>query len=299
MKICKNRLTFIRFDNIMKLQKIKRGFIMKKLFTMMISAVMLLASVFSLTACGGNTVKVGSQSGTTGAMYASALKGVELLNYDTFALAAQDLKNGKVEYVIVDGATGKSLQADIEGLKIIDVELSSEYYGIAVDKAQPELLTQINAVLAEKADDVNAIVEKYMNNDTANFVPVTSALKDETKAATQLVVATNAEFPPFESISGDKYIGIDMEIAYMIAQELDMELVIDNMSFDAVVTSIGTHGVDIGMSGLTITAERKQTVNFATPYYIESQYILTLASNTSLDNCMTVIDVLNVLTANK
>jgi ABC-type amino acid transport substrate-binding protein len=53
------------------------------------------------------------------------------------------------------------------------------------------------------------------------------------------------------------------------------------------------------MSGLTITAERKKSVNFANPYYIESQYVLTLESNVKLDDCMTVIDVLNVLTANK
>ena len=57
-----------------------------------------------------------------------------------------------------------------------------------------------------------------------------SAVKDEAKASTQLVVATNAEFPPFESISGDKYVGIDIEIAKIIADELGMELVIDNMS---------------------------------------------------------------------
>ena len=71
------------------------------------------------------------------------------------------------------------------------------------------------------------------------------------------------------------------------------------MDFDAVVTSIGDNGIDIGMSGLTITAERKKSVNFSNTYYIESQYVLTLESNTALDDCLTIMDVLNVLTANK
>ena len=112
-------------------------------------------------------------------------------------------------------------------------------------------------------------------------------------------MATNAEFPPFESVSGDKYIGIDVEIAKLIADELGMELVIKDMLFDAVVTSVGNNGIDIGMSGLTITAERKKTVNFTDTYYIESQYVLTLETNTKLDDCMTIMDVLSVLTANK
>lgn len=271
---------------------------MKKILSLILTALLAVGCCLGLTACG-NTTKIGSQSGTTGSMYASCLKGVELLNYDTFALAAQDLKNGKVEYVIVDGATGKSLQKDIQGLKIIDIELSSEYYGIAVDKAQPELLENINEILESKKAEIDAIIDKYMNNEEEKFVAVESAVKDENKADTQLVVATNAEFPPFEEIYGDKYVGIDIEIAKIIADELGMELVIENMLFDAVVTSVGTHAIDIGMSGLTITAERKKTVNFANPYYIESQYVLTLESNIKLDDCMTVIDVLNVLTANK
>ena len=272
---------------------------MKKLLALMLTVILALGTAMGLTACGGETVKLGSQSGTTGFMYAECLKGCEVAAYDTFALAAQDLKNGKIEYVIVDGATANSLQKDIEGLKVINVELSSEYYGIAVDKNQPELLEDINEILANKAIEIAMIINKYMNNLEDQFVAIESAKKDETKADQQLVVATNAEFPPFESISGDKYVGIDLEIAKIIADELGLELVIDNMQFDSVVTSIGTHAVDIGMSGLTITAERKKTVNFANPYYVESQYILTLESNTKLDGCMTVIDVLNVLTANK
>ena len=85
----------------------------------------------------------------------------------------------------------------------------------------------------------------------------------------------------------------------LIAQELNLELVIKDMLFDAVVTSVGNNGIDIGMSGLTITAERKKTVNFTSAYYVESQYVLTVASNTKLDDCMTIMDVLSVLTANK
>lgn len=271
---------------------------MKKILTLVLSALMAVGCLFGLTACG-KTTKIGSQSGTTGLMYAECLKGCEVAPYDTFALAAQDLKNGRVEYVIIDGATGNSLVKEIEGLKMINVELSSENYAIAVDTKQETLLNQINTVLAIKQLEVAAILYKYMNNLEDMYVPVASAEQNLDAPDTQLVVATNAEFPPFESVLGDKYVGIDIEIAKLIADELGMELVIKDMLFDSVVTSVGLNGIDIGMSGLTVTAERKKSVNFSNTYYVESQYVLTLESNTKLDDCLTVIDVLNVLTANK
>ena len=272
---------------------------MKKILTLVLSGLMAIGCLFGLTACGKSTM-IGSQSGTTGLMYAECLKGCKVLPYDTFSLAAQDLKNGRVEYVIVDGATGESLVKDIEGLKLIkQVPLSSEYYGIAVDKAQETLLASINGVLTSKAAEIDAIIQKYLNGEESKYVKVEAGELDLNNQAGQLVVATNAEFPPFEEVAGDKYVGIDIEIAKLIADELGLQLVIKDMLFDAVVTSIGNNGIDIGMSGLTITAERKKTVNFTNPYYIESQYVLTLKDNVKLDDCMTIMDILSVLTANK
>lgn len=273
---------------------------MKKLLTLLLTFMMTIGCVFGLTACGAGGVNIGGQSGTTGLMYAECLKGCNVSPYDTFALAAQDLKNGKVDYVIVDGATGESLVKDIDGLKLIkEVPLSSEYYGIAVDKSQATLLADINGVLESKATEINAIIQKYLNGETEKYATYESPEIDLDNQAGQLVMATNAEFPPFEYLAGNKYTGIDVEIAMLIAQELNLELVIKDMLFDAVVTSVGNNGIDIGMSGLTITAERKKTVNFTNSYYIESQYVLTVASNTKLDDCMTIMDVLSVLTANK
>jgi polar amino acid transport system substrate-binding protein len=129
----------------------------------------------------------------------------------------------------------------------------------------------------------------------ATYEGVTSATKNVDNAAGQLVVATNAEFAPWEYKSGEEYFGIDMEIAKLIADELDMELVIEDMDFDNVVGSVGKQGIDIAMSGITITAERLDVVNFSAPYYTESIVVLCKADDTSLASCGTVIDLLTVL----
>ena len=51
----------------------------------------------------------------------------------------------------------------------------------------------------------------------------------------KLVMATNAAFPPYESVEGDKIVGIDPEIAQLIADDLGMELVIEDMAFDSII----------------------------------------------------------------
>ena len=273
---------------------------MKKIFTLVLSVIMTILGVFALTGCAEDkSIKIGAQEGTTSLMYAECLKGTSVSSYTTFPLAAQAMKNGNVNYVICDKATATSIVNTIDGLKFIDIALSTEFYAIAMDKNQPLLGASINAVLADKATEIQAIIDKYMAGDTDNYVGVAKGTKDSSRPDQQLVVATNAEFAPWEYVDGEKYYGIDMEIAALIAEELGMELVIDDMAFESVVSSVGNHGVDIAMSGITITNERKDIVNFSTSYYTESIVVVCKEEDNSFASAGTVVDVLGILCANK
>jgi len=90
----------------------------------------------------------------------------------------------------------------------------------------------------------------------------------------KLVMVTNAEFPPYEYISGQKIVGIDPEIIRIIADKLGYELEIQNMNFDSVIAAVQSGKADIAASGLTITEERKKQVNFTVPYVIARQLVL-------------------------
>lgn len=177
--------------------------------------------------------------------------------------------------------------------KVIDVELTSEEYAFGVDKNQPELLEQANQFIADiQADGTfEEICDRYFGDGEP--VAVESAEEDASKD--QLVVATNAEFAPFEYMEGDKYYGIDMEIAKAFADSLGKELVIVNMSFDAVCLSVGQSKCDIAMAGLTITEDRKEAVNFTDSYYNAAQKIVVKSDNTEFDECKTADDVAAIL----
>jgi polar amino acid transport system substrate-binding protein len=180
---------------------------------------------------------------------------------------------------------------DKESVKVIDIKLTEEDYAFAVNKADSELLAQINAILDKIMSDgtMDAIMEKYFAGDPNAVEGIVSATPDASK--NQLIVATNAEFPPFEFKIGNKFAGIDMEIAKIIADELGKELVIDDMEFGAVINSVNAGICDVGMAGLTVTDERKQSVNFSASYFMASQMIITKAGDTTFNECTTAAEV--------
>ncbi len=281
---------------------------MKKIISLMLAVLMLVGCATVFTSCSNKkTVKIGVQGGTTGECF---LKGdadwgfegydnIDVESYTTGALAVKDLIAGKVDYVVIDVAVAKSLVAGNKGIKLIDYALTREDFGIGVDKAQMDLLNSINTILAEKADEIAAIYAKYANVDDSNSAEwtgttVTSAEYDASR--NQLVVATSTGFAPYEFKVGDAFAGIDMELAQMIATELDMELVIVDMDFDAVVSSIGSNGIDIAISGLTINPARRKVVNFTNPYERGSyQVIIALEDDDTFDDCKSTKDVLAIL----
>ena len=76
-----------------------------------------------------------------------------------------------------------------------------------------------------------------------------------------------------------------------------MELVIKDMAFEAVVTAVGSNGIDVGIAALSVTASRKALVNFSAGYFTEYQVVVCLEENTALDDAGTVVDILSVLCA--
>ena len=182
-----------------------------------------------------------------------------------------------------DSKTNNESTTSAAKVKVVDIELSSEEYAFGVDKKQPELKEKCNELLKEMKS--NGELDEISNYYFGNGEPqgVTSAKQDKSKD--QLVVATNAEFAPFEYKEGDKFYGIDMEIAKLLADKLGKELVIVDMAFDAVLLSVQQQKADIGMAGLTVNPSRAKQVDFSDSYYSASQKVICKADDTTFDNC--------------
>ena len=94
------------------------------------------------------------------------------------------------------------------------------------------------------------------------------------KKQDKLVMATNAAFPPYEYVEGEDFKGIDVEIAGEIAKKLGMELEIQDVEFDSIIAGVQGGKFDMGMAGMTVTDERKESVNFSDSYATAIQVII-------------------------
>ena len=95
-----------------------------------------------------------------------------------------------------------------------------------------------------------------------------------------LTVGTNAEFPPFEYVNDSGAPdGFDIALINAIGEKMGVKVEVENMDFDALVASIGSK-IDVAIAGMTVTEERKQTVDFSDPYYEAVQYVIVKKDST-------------------
>ena len=102
----------------------------------------------------------------------------------------------------------------------------------------------------------------------------TENTEDTAAEGNVLVMATNAEFPPYEYHEGDEIVGIDAEIAAAIAEKLGMELQIEDMAFDSLIPAIQSGKADMVLAGMTVTEDRLENVNFSDSYATGVQVVI-------------------------
>ncbi len=105
-----------------------------------------------------------------------------------------------------------------------------------------------------------------------------------------LVMGTNPTFPPFEytgGTTGTDIIGFDIELAKIIAKNYGKTLKIEDMDFDALIPALESGKIDMVISGMTITEDRRKNVDFSNPYYEASQVVLIRADDNTFDSIST------------
>ena len=95
-----------------------------------------------------------------------------------------------------------------------------------------------------------------------------------------LTMATNAQFPPYEYYDGKDIIGIDADIAKAIADKMGLELKIEDMEFDSIITAVSTGKADLGLAGMTVDPDRQKNVDFSDPYATGVQVIIVKEDST-------------------
>lgn len=98
-----------------------------------------------------------------------------------------------------------------------------------------------------------------------------------------ITMATDAAWAPYEYVGENgQPDGCDIELAKEIAKGLGVELKIINAAFDTLPTYVESGEADMILAAMTITEERKQTMDFSNPYTVAQQYIIVAKDNSSV-----------------
>lgn len=231
--------------------------------------------------------KVGVQIGNTADIYTTDFgrdtAKIQVERYSKLADAIQALKQGKIEAILCDNQPAIAFVKKNPSLDILEEVFVEETYAGVIAKKNTSLLDSVN--LAFEQLKVSGIYDSIINtyiNETSNFHYI-----PKTKNAPKLVLATNAQFPPYEFHTANGIEGIDIEIAYFIADFLGRELEIQDMEFDAIINAVNSGKADIGLAGFTITEERKQSINFTTPY-ANSKIVIVVRKNSSSEQSLSI-----------
>lgn len=257
---------------------------MKKVIVMALAGIM----TVSMFGCGVSSKKVevtsaadlaeltvGVQTGTTGDSYATdeVKDDSQMKRYNKGADAIQALKTGKIDCVVIDSLPAEKF-VEANDLKIIENIWEPEEYAMCLKKGNTELLDQMNAALAELKEDgtLDKIMGNYIGDDAGSY-------QYETPEGTEypngkLVMATNAEFAPWEYKEGDDIVGIDPDIVKAMCDKMGYDLEIDDMMFESILAAVTSGKADFGAAGMTVTEERLESVDFTDTYANASQVVI-------------------------
>ena len=228
--------------------------------------------------------KIGVQIGTTGEIYASSYEGdkegTTIERYNKGSDAINSLKNRKLDCVVIDSEPAKAFLEKNEDLSILEEPLVEEEYAIVVSKEHPELTEKINGALEElKEDGTMDQIQEYYIGDGGEEESYESPEGLEYPNG-ELQMATNAQFPPYEYHENGEIKGLDVDMATAIADRLGYRLVINDIEFDSIIAAVQSGKVDIGVSGFTVTEDRKKNIDF-TNTYAKSQQVVIVKSGTA------------------
>lgn len=219
------------------------------------------------------TKKIGVQAGTTGETYVTETLGVTPESFKSGMDAALALKNGQIDAIVLDELPSKSIVSQNDDLTIVDIDLATEEYAIAVKKGNTELLTSINATIKKLRDDgtYETLVNTFMPADGSE--PVVPAAQ-EPGGDKPVILGTNAAFKPFEYVDGSDPVGFDITMGQYIAKDFGATLTVEDMAFDSLISALQSGKIDFVAAGMSVTEERKQSVDFSDPYYSSKQVII-------------------------
>ena len=234
---------------------------------------------------------VGAQAGTTGfytAVY-DILDGDEanprILLLDNFGTSVQALIAGDVDLVLVDAASGRGyIGANPDKLKIVGEALATEEFGF-IFSPDSDWTAPFNAAIQSMKDDgyLNYLNTRWFFLTDPNASDIYDSLPD--MGGAEVVAVTGNDFIPLNFIdpASGEAVGWEYDAVNEICRRLNCVVNWQVTSWEAMIQAVADGQFDVGMDGITITADRAEVVDFSDPYMTSQQFMLVRADETRFD----------------
>lgn len=181
--------------------------------------------------------------------------------------ACMAVKAGKADAAAYDEPILRNIAAKNPGLTVLSEMITVDNYGFAVQPGNNELKNTVDSVIAKLKSngDYNSMMNRWLPKQ-GSPEPMPVIASDGRNGVFRF--GTSAITEPFSFMDGSqKIVGMDIEIASLVAQKLGRKLEIVNMDFGAMIPALIAKKVDMIGACITITDERAKSVLFSTPYY--------------------------------
>jgi polar amino acid transport system substrate-binding protein len=257
--------------------------------TVLFSLVLLAALAF-LSACrksetviaaldDAKNSRIGVMTGSTGEALALArFPEAQVKSFDDIMDAVAAMKSGQLDAIVTGFPAALQVSKKNRDLGLLPEPLAYEDTAIAVKKGNDELLAALNGIIAELKSDgtLEALKERWFKPDLSPYQERDIILPKEGKP---LKIGVSATREPFSFVDKDGRIsGHDGELARIIAAKLQRPVEFFNMKFMALIPALQSAKVDLIITGMTATEERKKYVDFTQPYYANAQVMLVRKS---------------------
>ena len=217
-----------------------------------------------------NGKRIGVQTGTTAAeVIKERLPNAQISYFSTFPDMEAALKAEKIDGFPGDGLVVRMMAAEDSSLFVMDEKLRSYDCGVVLPKNEKgdRLGKELNEWIAKakESGELDAMVDKWVEEpeekrtipDYRSFPATNGVLK----------VTTEGTFPPMNYYRGEELAGMEVDLCARFCEAYGYGLDISSMNFDGMLAAVQTGKYDFALSGIAITKERQQSVNFSDPYY--------------------------------
>ena len=258
---------------------------------MAMSLIAVLVFVTAITGCSKNesaissfddvkNSKVGAMTGSTGeAIATNRFPRAQIKSFDDIMDAVAAMKSGQLDAIVTAYPTALQVVKKNPDLQRLPEPLDNEDTAIALKKGNAELLAAVNQIITELKSNgtLESMKNRWFKPDLAPYEELDIPVPKDGKV---LKIGVSATREPFSFIDkGGRVTGHDGELARLIGAKLHRPVEFLDMKFMALIPALQSGKVDLIVTGMTATDERRKTIDFTQPYFTNSQVMLVRKVN--------------------